>query len=690
MPTRDLRRTAAVAACALLCLAALAWGFARTDVIPAGLLPAWSGRGVKRFVVFVALAAAVLAGARRTRAPRMTQAVLAALWLAVAFGVTAVAAAAFVLVAALGLGSAVAAPAALRARFGRREGALLCLAAGLAVTIGVVQVLAHFPVNTAPLYVLLLSLAMLAGRAWLKEDLQALRDHLSVRGEDRVSAWGGALVVLVLAVHSVNAALPERMYDAVAMHLAIPTYVASHARWGFDVTRYTWAVFPMGGDWLYTVGHLVGGEPAVRLLNLALHAIVTVLLHAELRRRISARSAFLLTAVYSATPLAFLESATLFVENPLSLFLLAATVLLARSWRAQRPADAALLALCVGGALATKLPAAFAAVPLVGLAIYSMARSLDRRRLAVATGTAALVLVAVGGVPYLYAWAATGNPVFPFLNDVFRSRLLPPEDSSKDERWIAHLDWKILYEMTFRSGRFGEMTDGSFGFQHLLLLPAGVLAALLFRRDAPWPAIAVALVYAFAVLWHVQYARYLYPVFPLLTVAEAEVPRSLSARPALGRTFDAIAATALVLNLAFMPTSGWVLPGFRVDALFSRQARERMMEDSVPERSLLRIASAIDGKRARVLEVGQPFGVDLEGDPVYAMGYNPAARDRLEAARTEEDVRGLVEEYDLTYVLADAEVVMNSALAGYLAKNATVLRRSGKHVLYRLAAGDAR
>jgi dolichyl-phosphate-mannose-protein mannosyltransferase len=679
---QDAGRMRAVIACAILCLAVTCWGFASTEVIARGLLQVWDRRSANRYLLFLALAGAAVVIPAVARARRAATAVLAVVWLVLAFGVPAVAAALAVFCAALGLGSLVAAPADLRRRFGTRTGALLSLAAGFCVLIAIVQVLAHFPVNTPLVYAGLLSASVLAGSRFLRDDLRAAIGYLGAREEGRWSALWAGIVLVVLAVHSVHAALPERGYDALAMHLTIPTYVASHARWSFDGSSYAWALFPMGGDWLYTLSHLIGGEQATRLLNFGLHASVVALLHAELGTRVPARTASLLTAAYSATPLAFLESSTLFVENPLSLFLLAAAILLARSWREPRPGDLLLVGLYAGGALATKLLAVFAVLPLAILSAVSAALSRRGWRLARAGVAAAVAASLVGAVPYLYSWKATGNPVFPFLNHVFRSPLFPLVDF-KDGRWLGHLDWKVLYEMTFRSSAFGELQDGAFGFQHLLLLPAGVLATVLLRTRASWLPVAVGLAYAGAVLFSIQYLRYLYPAFPLLTLAEAEVVRNVTAAP-LRRAFDALAALALGANLAFMPTGGGVLHYFRLDTVFSQAARDRWVEAAVPQRALLRLVNATDGKCARVLELGIPVGVEVEGAAVYTIWHNPAVVARLAALRTEEDVVRFVDDFQLTHVLKDRKVEAPPALESYLDRSATLVRKLGNQSLYDL------
>ena len=131
---------------------------------------------------------------------------------------------------------------------------------------------------------------------------------------------------------------------------------------------------------------------------------------------------------------------------------LAVVLLLSRTWRENRWQDAPLLGLLLGAAMATKLLAVFAAFAIVPLAVWSLTRSASPRRRAAALGTAALVLLATGGVPYLYAWKASGNPVLPYLNLVFQSPHFPAYNFH-DTRWTQDLHGSILGSATVTNGQ---------------------------------------------------------------------------------------------------------------------------------------------------------------------------------------------------------------------------------------------
>src|SRR5207302_4271389 len=83
---------------------------------------------------------------------------------------------------------------------------------------------------------------------------------------------------------------------------------------------------------------------------------------------------------------------------------------------------------------------------------------------------AALVLGLIACFPYGYAWVKTGNPLFPFYNDFFKSPFFPAA-SLADLRWMGHMDSTFLYDITFASGRFLEADAGALGLSVIVLVP---------------------------------------------------------------------------------------------------------------------------------------------------------------------------------------------------------------------------
>src|SRR6185369_2828460 len=95
---------------------------------------------------------------------------------------------------------------------------------------------------------------------------------------------------------------------------------------------------------------------------------------------------------------------------------------------------------------------------------------------------AGCLLLAISAVPYLNVWWMTGNPIYPFRNQVFRSPYVDTERPLQDERFRKALNWKTPYELTFHSHSYFEGQDGSLGFQYFLFL---IPVVVLINRRAP-------------------------------------------------------------------------------------------------------------------------------------------------------------------------------------------------------------
>ncbi len=647
-PGADRWRRSAVAVLIAMGALLLLHGFRTSRVIEDGLVVAWSPKGARQCATFFAAAAAVTWSALRLGRSHRPLAFVAAAWLAIAYGPGAVATTLLVGAAALGLGSRLTAGAAIAEERGLAS-ACVRLAAGLAAIVGVVQVAVHFPVNVRWAYVLVLAGATWAGRATLARDARRLMDALDAPPDAGAGRLATAALVVVLAAHTAVGAVPEAGADALAVHLTVPVQVASHGQWGFDFRALVWALTPMGADWLYTVADLVAGEAAAKLVNVALLVAVALLVRTYARRTLGAPAATLLVAAAAAAPIAFQESLSLWVENLLTLFLLAAATVAARAWSAPRSGDAVAFALCAGGAFATK-SLAFVALPLAlafGMRIAVSRDGIGARLGRLAAGAA--VFGVVGLAPYVYAYAVTGNPLFPFFNDVFKSPFYGGR--FVDERWIGHWSPEILYQMTFRSSLFGELYDGAFGFHHLLLLGAGLVAAL-WRWPRAAALVLLATAAALAGFVHgTQYIRYLYPFLWAAVVLEAEALGTVAeAAPWLRRGALALTAAAGAANIAFLATGFYLLRDFPVDAALLPEARERFVFDEAPYRRFNETVNAAAGPAARVLYLTEPYGACLTGTPIYSNWHHPDLAARLDAD-TPEAVAAIMKDERVSHVV---------------------------------------
>jgi len=512
---------------------------------------------------------------------------LAGVGTALAAGPLALLAVAFFLISACALGSRL---------LGRDHGdslpdQALATILGAAVYIFLMTFLARLPVNYPLVWGLLLAIPIAGDLAGFGRRLAACggwarRAELRTWGE-RAAA---ALLVFVLGMHWLVALKPEVGADALAMHLAIPANLAAHHRMTFEPSRYIWSVMPMGADWIYSIVYQLGGEAASRLVNLAMLLALEAMLYGAARRWLTRPAALLVAALFATTPLVQLVTGSLFVENVLAALVLA---MLASIWRLGETGNRRYLfaaAILGGGALTTKV----GALPLVALALPFAAVEAGRqwRRLsprpAGACAVALLLLAATAAPTYAIAYQKTHNPLFPFLNRKFPSPFL----DLKEEVVTGYhhpVDLRTLYDLTFNTSKYLEASDGSFGFQYLVLAPLALAGLLAIRGRPAMSAAVVGLAAAWLTLRSDSNARYIYAALPLATIPFAALLGwTASHSRLLYRALIACAVLCAGVNIYFLPASGWYHRDFYSPYTFARNGGDRYLEQAAPERLVIR------------------------------------------------------------------------------------------------------
>ncbi len=452
---------------------------------------------------------------------------------------------------------------------------------GLALWAVFVSFTAQWPIHRSWLYWLILLVPVfLVFRLRL---VQGAWPMVSEPGRD--SGWP-ALALFPAAVHWMVALKPEVSADGLAMHLVVAARMAARHNWQFDGSEYAWAVKPMNGDWIWSIAYLLGGEGAAKLMNAIILVLICWLLYTWLHELIPARLAALLTAGFASTPLVQRVTGSLDVENVAAAFLLAGMVFFRRYLKAHLLNDALAMAFLAGAAAATAMPAAGIVLPLTLAALVTL-----QARHMIYSG---LLGFAVGSVPYLTAASRTGNPVFPYMNQFFRSPLFDSSAPLVDPRFVTSLDWRTWFDLTFHSSRFSEGGDGTFGVMFFVLAPLALVAA-----SRTWPRIGLAALWTCAaggliVYLGVPNIRHLYPALPLLTLVigiAAATLRAYSRRLEWG--ISACCCVAILVQLAILPAAAPENAGFFLDQAFNRKNVDDYLARFAPERPLVEHLNAI-------------------------------------------------------------------------------------------------
>lgn len=606
--------------------------------------PAWTHEGWERFIVAMCAVAVVTLGLNRW----VFYAII--LVLACSVGVVPVLGLGFVLLGGLNLGWLLF----------RQKDDRLNLLAGFAVLVFAFSLTAGLPINTIWLWGAIGTAPIVAGRRFalpLPEPSVA--------------------VAMPLVANFLLVLKPEVSADGLSQHFAIAQWVKDHGRFHFDAAHQIWSVQPMAGDWALTLANLFGGEYAARMLNYVWLLVIVSFVYRALRRRLDHGPAALITGLVATTPLLQLTSTSMFIENFW-------TAMIVGALYAIEQGEFVVAAALAGASGASKLLGLIPVPPLAVYAVWKLRTSSSGWRWK-PVFAAVVIFVAIAAVPYVRAFAITGNPVFHYANGFFKSPLLRTDRSFVDARYPPRLHWKTLYDVTFHTDRFVESEPGTAGYQWLWFLPLAIVA--LRKADATErAALATALFMVTLVFSRQASLRYVECAMALIAIAFAPAAVLIIQDRWLRWPACAAGIVIFAFNGFALPGSSSYHRGFCLIP-FSAAERTEYVTQIAPVRRLIAEMNRI--------APGVPVA-DLEGDeiaglrgPVWtASWHTPKFSDKLNAARSIADYVHLMDEFHVEYILAPREgnwrFIRNSPLDVFVQTSTAPIAAAGTLQLVKL------
>ena len=620
-------------AAVLLGAGALIYGFATTNVLQQYT---WTPSGTRRFrvytIAFILGAAVFYAFARKYFPLALTVAAVACS--AIAVGVVPVASLALIVLSCTVLG---------RRLFGGQNWAV-SFVAGLAVWALAIALLAPAPVHYAAVYVALLAGVIAFSWQDTMDVLRALTANLRRPSAfDWITYAAFSVLAFLLIAHLFAAIKPEVSADGLAMHLAIAADIANHHAFTFDFRQFIWALMPMGADYCYALAYMLGGENASRLLNLVMLGSIAYLVYRASCEWVSKALALLLAALFVSAPLVQLVTGSMLVENFVAAVSLSAGVALLAFYRMPSVKGLLLCAFLMGSAAAWKLGAIAIAIVIMP-ALLVVARRMPLR----STAAALFLFLVLACFPYAKAYVMSGNPVYPFGNDYFKSPYI--DEDLRDHRYEEKLKWRTPMQVTFETNRYYEGSDGSFGFQYILLLPLCVIVVFLGRDGAGRVAALTGLVGAIVIIAIQPNARYLYPALPYLTIGAAA---ALGYMRSVDRSLLHVSTAAIIaitlMNVRVLPTANWYHRDFFLRPFFAERGRVEYIRATAPVREAVDYVNKAGGV------VVFTEGSDIAGvrAPVYSnTWHNYPFRKRMEAAKDAAAVRDIFSSLKVAHLIA--------------------------------------
>jgi hypothetical protein len=447
-------------------------------------------------------------------------------------------------------------------------------------------------------------------------------------------------------------ALPEMYHDGLAVHLYVASYMQAHGKWSFDPDLYAFAFIPAAITHLYGHFFILAGEQGARLFNVTL-LLLTCVGIVSLARTCATKNAALAAALlFASAPLASIETASLFVENGLALWITGSVYILVKHWDDAKAGALPLLAL-LAAACATKLHGALGAC-VIGLAFLWRVLVDGGPQSLVKVAPAVLIFAALGVSPYAFSYWVTGNPLFPYFNDIFASGYFE-KLRMVDARWNASPWPNPLYALSVRSSVFLESWNGAGGFAWMIFLPAATLLPFMTLRRVPLICLTLGFALTAVMLTQIRYLRYVYPFLPVLCVPIAYL---LSERIAGWRRniLVAVVVFAAALNMFKVPSAGWILSAIDFRGVIDASVVNQMERAFVPHRLANREINRLGGKDARVLYVGGPFAALLQGTAIYSNWYNSVFRREAASVVDQASAESYIDLLRVDYIVHDGNV----------------------------------
>jgi hypothetical protein len=329
---------------------------------------------------------------------------------------------------------------------------------------------------------------------------------------------------------------------------------------------------------------------------------------------------------------------TLLSENLLAALLLGALAAMRRYGETGERRFLHAAALMAGAAMSTKL----GAITLVAVALPFAVIEVRRRPKTRRAWLAAVILLALAVPPYAIAWAKTGNPLFPFLNERFHSPLLPPNTRITEQRYHEPLKWNTAYHLTFHTHSYSEGRDGELGFQYLLLAPLALMALFADRSRQVAAAAVIAVVSSLLILGTQPIARYLYAGLPLFYIPAAALLAWAGAHHrVLFRVLVAVCAACIVLNTCVLSAQGYYYSFYPP---FTQVQRLSWLRHSGPERLMIDEYNRRHAGEA-ALQVQDSFHAGLQAEVYENHWHQAATRDALRGAETPGEVHRLLDRW---------------------------------------------
>ncbi len=472
-------------------------------------------------------------------------------------------------------------------------------------------------------------------------------------------SWIGALGLSLLIIIGVGSFLwalaPAVRYDSLSYHLPVPVRYLEAGRI-LELPESFQTYFAHYGEMLYVIAFALGDQPLPGLINFLGGILLAIQTYYLGKRLANPTVGWIAAVILYATPLIGIESATTYIDIYIAMFVTAAIHVLLIWQQSNDDKWLLLLGVFFGLALGTKLNAFWLLLPFGVLVFIKLYREQNFTKLLLSMAIPTVLLWS----PWVIRdWLWTGNPIFPNLNPIFQSaewfdrNFFIFQPTSKTLYSIVLFPW-LGVSNSYRY--YHEAPGAVLGAIPLLSLPwvygwqsqdrkqHGNLLALLFACLA-----ALAMLFSFG-----ANARYLMPLFPLLSVLASQNLESLGRilfrwRRFLGVAFVILGAVYVFSTRLAFTVRWWEIPErYPTQLWLGRETQDQFINRILPVRGAFEY---LDSQGSfKVFSVGNELRL-YTNSQIYGIFFSKEAYETLHNATTADELAQNLAEGNYDYVL---------------------------------------
>lgn len=471
---------------------------------------------------------------------------------------------------------------------------------GLVVTIS-----SHFQINTGLFYISLFAcFYAYIGNAEISSFFISIKRSSQVNL--KINFLSIYFLIICIGYLYMVTVVPDLGHDSLAMHLNVPKLISQNLKWNYDINEYVWSVLPMGVEMLYVPTYIFGGEDAVRILNLTfILASALQIYHVAKRFYSSENTAIFFGLLFLSTPIIFYLLGSSFVE-PCYIFF----ILVAFSFLLDRVILWTPLAIIFGYACTMRITGILFMPALLACYLFSSYKTIGWLRKLIAL---VCIFSLFSSIPYIYSYIVTGSPIFPLMNEIFKSELWS-KSAFYHPLYVNNLGLANLWQMVFKSQKYGEFsTNGAIGISMAIAIPFQLIYLIFHWRDLPKYKSEIfifcaGLLYVISMVYVQAYLRYIFPGLVLIYLSFIII---LAKSKINSNVIKILLITFVGINILKIPYASTYFPG-GYDIYFDRGAKLGYISLHRPYAIVGQIISKFpEYKNSKILLVGHGY------DPVY-------------------------------------------------------------------------